>query len=460
MPKSLESEYSQFVEDVSKQLFEKFKEKTKRANWAKNYLAGNSVDKPIDKEKFKEKFDEALQAEDYKKFRDNVISQISLGDLYILHNVNELKSLPIESSSITAADHELAVADLRKAVGVEDKYEGVCVVGTSGDTRNIGSEDSSRMFTVHSLGKVFTGVLISDMIAQKIIPQDQLSLVGVQLDEDVMLQLPETVVKQLAKVTLHQVMLHQADLPDYLGNYLDDIKKSVEEGSKSPSLNEPQDFLRYSGDKIEENNYSNVGILIAGLAAQHHYNKKKPESERKTYNEILKEFVLRPAKLEHFSITPPKEGLFSDDNKVQRHICGSPAGGYWASASDMQKFAGHICGRMQDKSFESAVLTYGGEFYNSQNQSIEHRGELDPGDKSSAWFSVHIPSGTSCVMASNTDHSGFIGQQVSNMIASEQKRETAKLGLQKPDEKPRSFVEVMQAEKYGKIESKGGASEL
>ena len=35
-----------------------------------------------------------------------------------------------------------------------------------------------------------------------------------------------------------------------------------------------------------------------------------------------------------------------------------------------------------------------------------------------------------------------------------------KLGLQKPDEKPRSFVEAMQAGKYGNIGSKGGASEL
>ena len=35
-----------------------------------------------------------------------------------------------------------------------------------------------------------------------------------------------------------------------------------------------------------------------------------------------------------------------------------------------------------------------------------------------------------------------------------------KLGLQKPDEKPRSFVEAMQAGKYGNIGSKGGAHEL
>jgi muramoyltetrapeptide carboxypeptidase LdcA involved in peptidoglycan recycling len=35
-----------------------------------------------------------------------------------------------------------------------------------------------------------------------------------------------------------------------------------------------------------------------------------------------------------------------------------------------------------------------------------------------------------------------------------------RLGLQKPDEKPRSFVEAMQAGKYGKMKSLGGAHEL
>ena len=34
------------------------------------------------------------------------------------------------------------------------------------------------------------------------------------------------------------------------------------------------------------------------------------------------------------------------------------------------------------------------------------------------------------------------------------------LGLKKPDEKPRPFVEAMQAGKYGNIGSKGGAHEL
>ncbi len=35
-----------------------------------------------------------------------------------------------------------------------------------------------------------------------------------------------------------------------------------------------------------------------------------------------------------------------------------------------------------------------------------------------------------------------------------------KLGLEKPDEKPRSFLEAAQAGKYGKMKSPGGAHEL
>lgn len=264
---------------------------------------------------------------------------------------------------------------------------------------------------------------------------------------------------------------------------MDDIERSAKEGRAIELLTKPQDFLKFSEEmqydeegKIKENKYSNVGILIAGLAVEHYYNKGKSESERKTYNQILEEFILKPAGIEHFSVTPPEEGLFSDGNKAQRHICGSPAGGYWASTSDMQKFAGHICRRMQDQSFKEAVSIYGGEFYNPQNQSIEHRGELGPGEKSSAFFSVHIPLGTSCVMASNTDHSGFMGQQVSNMIASEQKELqrgkrmealdlakpdplVSKLGIEKSSDQYRSFVERMLGDKtQGK--SFGGSNEL
>ncbi|MFM7703178.1 MAG: hypothetical protein ACKO6C_06980, partial [Alphaproteobacteria bacterium] len=57
-----------FTDQTSKELFEIFNKKQEKANWAKEYLAGDSVNNPIDKTQF----DEALKAEGYEKFRDNV----------------------------------------------------------------------------------------------------------------------------------------------------------------------------------------------------------------------------------------------------------------------------------------------------------------------------------------------------------------------------------------------------
>jgi serine/threonine protein kinase len=56
-------------------------------------------------------------------------------------------------------------------------------------------------------------------------------------------------------------------------------------------------------------------------------------------------------------------------------------------------------------------------------------------------------------------------QALHQQVDSEEKKDAKesfveKLGLQKPDEKPRSFVEAAQAGKYGKMKSQGGANEI
>ena len=135
----------------------------------------------------------------------------------------------------------------------------------------------------------------------------------------------------------------------------------------------------------------------------------------------------------------------------------------------MQNFANHLCNRMQDERFRSAIENYGQEFYDNERQVISHPGDI--GAEGSSWFSVHVPSGTSCVLAQNSCFARMTGEQVSILITSEQERETAKStdkqsfferpGLQKKsDEKPRSYVQAMQAGKDGNIRSKGDAHEL
>lgn len=91
--------------------------------------------------------------------------------------------------------------------------------------------------------------------------------------------------------------------------------------------------------------------MLVGLVAEHYYNREKPKAEQKSYNEILQELVLEPAAMSSFSITPPDGALINPASKTQPYGQGSPAGGYWATARDMQNFANHLCKRMQDERF-------------------------------------------------------------------------------------------------------------
>ncbi len=423
----LEEDYSTFQDQVASELFSKLKQYPRSdewtTKWTRKFLAGSVVEvkEPLIDQA---RFDTALAMDSYEAFRD-IIKTIPRESLFTIHRVNKLKSVVTDRSKISGRDHEMAVSDLKEVVGVEDEYPGICIVSTPTDSRAIGSEGSEKIFSLHSIGKVFTGVLIAEMIARGIIPEEELTRVGLQLDSDVKDALPEAVQMKIDEASLHQVMTHRASLGDYLGKYLfEELNEIVESGrlDEVPMLREPQDFLRYASDEVKDNSYSNLGILLAGLAAQHYYNKGKAPEDQKSYSEILRELVLEPAGLEDFSATPPADGLFSDENIAQRYVCGSPAGGYWASAKDMQKFADHLCDRMKDEKFYNAVIKYGQEFYSESDQTIRHAGELR---KSSAWFSVHVPSRTSCIMAQNDDFAGMVGHQVSMVIASEQERQRA-----------------------------------
>jgi len=472
----IERDHSDFVDAVSRELFDKFKVNSSEAERTKNFLAGDfmPVGNPIDKARF----DESLAADSYEGFRE-IISTVSRNDLLLVHRMNELRCLAVKDSAISGSDHTLATNQLKQLVGVdEDKnYSGICVINTKDDRREIGSDPTSTKFAMHSIGKVFTGVLLSEMIASGLIPPEELDRKGLQLDEDVKAKLKPNVRNSVDNVTLRQTMTHFAGFGDYLPAYMNGLDSAVRHGAAIPTLSKPQDFLQYADDKVMDTeggtkfSYSNLGMLLAGLSAQHYFNRGKPEA--KQYNDILQELVIGPAKMNGFSVTPPANPdgtLISLKSRIQRHMCGSPAGGYWASADDMQKFANHLCDRMGDAEFRDAVLKYGKEFYNEEEKTIKHAGEVY---QSSAWFSVHVPSRTSCIMAQNGDHAGVVGHQVAMVIASEQ-REIAKtkaelppasqeifverLGLQKSAEE-KSFVERMRSDPT-KGKSPSGFNEL
>ncbi len=428
MSKSLDSEYLKFVDEASQKLFEKFKSDEESAKFAGSFLAGEGgyitrgiIDKAI--------FDTAMSSDSYEGLRE-IFLQVPRENLFSLCSLNEVQIPASKSSKISGENHEEAVDHLKQIAGVEDRYDGVCVVKAEGDVREIGSENSDKPFSLHSIGKVLTGALVAEMVARGIIPEAELTATGLKLDEDVRNALPEKVRQRADEVTLHQTMIHHAGFHDYLPKYMDAIEHGVDIG-EIPSPTAPRDFLTYANDKVKDHeggtkkSYSNMGILLVGLAAEHYYNRGRPEGDHKSYNEILQELVLEPAGMTGFSIAPPTEALINPTSKVQPNMCGSPAGGYWATAHDMQNFAQHLCSRMQDEKFRSAIENYGQEFYDKDKQVISHAGDI--GAEGSSWFSIHIPSGTSCVMAQNSCFARMTGEQVSMVITSEQEREAAKL---------------------------------
>jgi CubicO group peptidase (beta-lactamase class C family) len=261
------------------------------------------------------------------------------------------------------------------------------------------SDNQSSSFAIHSVGKVFTGMLAMMMIRDGTISEEDLTQ-PIQLDESVIKELPPAVREQLKRVTLHQVMTHNAGLGDYLGHYCHAISEE-----KSPEMKRPEDFLQFCDDSyylrtaaeipdgnktrpfgyflvknsddwnlmyVNERNeknqikidaidglrdalktlpakapselspedmakvhlalnkhycdnqinkfkYSNVGILLVGLAIKHAYEKKHGPC---SYDEVLQERIIKDAGMTNFSSLRPDNAKFNKSDRDAPHIAG------------------------------------------------------------------------------------------------------------------------------------------
>lgn len=235
----------------------------------------------------------------------------------------------------------------------------------------------SNIYPMHSLGKVFTGILLILLIHNDIIDEDDLNK-PLQLPKNIYDKLPESVRNRLQETTMLDVMTHQSGLKNYLGKYL----KSLETNDR-PNPTEPEDFVKYIdddvnndvNDDVNEKNvriYSNAGLLLCGISALHLYNTKT--GENKHYNELLNEYIILPAKLSSFYVSKPNDAVYNINHKTYEYVSGSPAGGYWISCLDLCKF-GRFCLKLtKNQRIFSLIKKYGGEFYN--NNVINHTGAL------------------------------------------------------------------------------------
>jgi CubicO group peptidase (beta-lactamase class C family) len=282
------------------------------------------------------------------------------------------------------------------------------------------------------------------MIADGDITKEQMDQ-PLELDEETKKLLPAKVREHLSKTTLHQAMTHKAGFTDYLchdGGYMSRL-------GKGETLNpqDPQDFLQFAADEVHDfepgtkSRYSNTGILLAGLAALHHYNKDRSESEKKTYQELLEEKVLRPAEIESFSVVKPENAMFDGRDSVAPKINGSPAGGYWITLQDMQKFGKWLCEKWREPAFKGAVQAFGQEFFNAESQTMQHSGGIpgtgDGVPGSTSWFSVN-PEKNLVVVAGSKTSGATLGLGATIAINKElepQQREKEPLTYRDPQKK-------------------------
>jgi CubicO group peptidase (beta-lactamase class C family) len=261
-------------------------------------------------------------------------------------------------------------------------------------TPNFPENLSQYSFCIHSIGKVFTGILTLILIQDGVLTTQDLQST-VQLDAAVIQQLPPSVQAQLKKVTLYQLMTHRSGLGDYLGKY----EQKISEGN-FPVIKQIADFLPFVEDKtfpLGKEHYSNAGMLLVGLAIEHAYEKKFNKSV--SYNDILQQYIIQKVGMPSFSLNKRKDGKYNLEDPVAPHLVGSPAGGYWTTAEDLAKFGQWVYEKStSDPAFKTLINKYGQEFYHSDNQTIAHFGAIQ---SSSAVLSVSLKTGATIAILSN-----------------------------------------------------------
>lgn len=333
-----------------------------------NYLRYNAKYDPIidnHEDRLVQKFFEAIKTpgkegkEDFLK----IFESIPMGILYTINQGEKLDAFPPSPSrnpnKTTFTQNDLAelqqfMKDMQFSgvVCLSDSKGGEPCVLSSGDNLNVDTP-----FAMHSIGKMFTGILTIKMIEQNIIPKESLDK-PIQLNPEVWKNWPkelEIIKDHLTKEgapTFRQIMLHKGGLGDYLRGYEKAIQHAIDNNEQIPKIHSPDDFIKYAENEIYElkegeTHYSNLGILLIGLSIQHHYNSKNP-TDTKSYQEILQKFVVDQAGLSSFSSNRPEDGCYNEYHTAASHIEGGPAGGYWIKPMDLLKFGEWVATQCKD----------------------------------------------------------------------------------------------------------------
>lgn len=349
---------------------------------------------------------------------------------------NATQRLP-ENGSILLEEY-LQDSAIPAAVSVSDAHRTIHIAASEVDKK-------PNVYPIHSVAKVFTGVLAIRMLHEK--PDGKHSILSeASMDKPIKELLSTEAWDLLAKggevpsplqthlevnhVTLRQLMTHQSGLGDYgydsgTGTYRDTLERGEAAWAvRAPVVREIRDFLQFSEDKtypVGEFHYSNLGITLAGLAVENAY---------KTYQDTHPELSLRPLNffgmLEHYILKPAKMKNFferapvGDEHTVQTNPAdkaalgwvGGPAGGYWTTTDDLVKFGQWLyekCTDPKDRTFKDLIERHGEEFYDKDKGLIVHPGSTW---YSTAFFSLDLKTGRTVAIASTEGSAASLGLEI------------------------------------------------
>lgn len=376
----------------SKRMIESYNETS--VNEFKGFLKSRFPQDPTWPQRVEQIFNDALQDKDFERF----YSALKHINVSVMNEAEKLVALQ-PKAELTISDSE--ASQLRQYME-DQKISGSVCLGHSNETFYILTSEESKsspIFAIHSVAKVFTGMLVLLMLnhKDKILTVDQLDK-PVELDPKDMELLPKPVQKFLVdnKVTLHELMTHKGGLGDYMTQYLADIEAALKQG-KTLNIQKPEDFLKFADPethKKEKKIYSNLGILLVGLAVKQAYAKKY--GINRPYNEILEDYIIRPAGMQNFFVSNPKldkpemNVKPGENDPTTPYIAGSPAGGYWTTTEDLARFGQWIYNQCQDKDFKTLLERFGEEFYQMENNTVAHSGDIK---SASSYLSISLENG-------------------------------------------------------------------
>jgi hypothetical protein len=293
---------------------------------------------------------------------DDIINKLNFSELIFINTAEQLNLIKFNEKLMTDHDKLISYINNKK----------LKVSFSINDNDNIINYHDKEIHSMHSIGKVFTGILVIILIDRGIINENDLNK-ELKLDNEVLEKLPNNIKVRLNETTMYDVMTHNSGLMNYLPNYINDIINF----NKIPNPIEPEDFLKYIDEELSKSrrHYSNLGLLLIGLSIKHLYNSKL--NTNLTYNEILNKFIINEFNLTTFSVNKPLNAMFNDKDNISQHINGSPGGGYWISCEELRIFGEKIKEMFKTSiNIKRLIKLYGSEFYDENTNIISHNGKI------------------------------------------------------------------------------------